>query len=50
MIDSGNHEKKYVGNGSDHWGLLKHFTLPETNIAPENRILEKEIPIAHHHF
>ena len=24
--------------------------LPETNIAPENRPLEKEIPIGNHHF
>ena len=26
------------------------FTLPETNIEPENRPLEKEIPIGNHHF
>ena len=26
------------------------ITLPETNIAPENRPLEKEIPIGNHHF
>ena len=25
-------------------------TLCETNIAPENRPLEKEIPIGNHHF
>ena len=25
-------------------------TLPETNIAPENRPLEKEIPIGNLHF
>ena len=25
-------------------------TLPENNIAPENRPLEKEIPIGNHHF
>ena len=25
-------------------------TLPETNIAPENRPLGKEIPIENHHF
>ena len=31
--------------GGSFWG-----TLPETNIAPENRPLEKEIPIANHHF
>ena len=24
--------------------------FPETNIAPENRPLEKEIPIGNHHF
>ena len=26
------------------------YTLPETKIAPENRPLEKEIPIGNHHF
>ena len=25
-------------------------TLPETNMAPENRYLEKEIPIGNHHL
>ena len=25
-------------------------TIPETNVAPENRPLEKEIPIGNHHF
>ena len=25
-------------------------TLPETNMAPENTSLEKEIPIGNHHF
>ena len=25
-------------------------TLPETKISPENRPLEKEIPIGNHHF
>ena len=25
-------------------------TLPETNMAPENTPLEKEIPIGNHHF
>ena len=25
-------------------------TLPETNVAPENRPLEKEFPIGNHHF
>ena len=27
-----------------------NITLPETNMAPENRPLEKEIPIGNHHF
>jgi len=35
-------------------GVFKHFwiveTFPETNIAPENRPLEKEIPIESYHF
>jgi len=26
------------------------ITLPETNMAPENRPLEKEIPIGNHNF
>ena len=30
--------------------LTEKGTLPETNIAPENRPLEKEIPIGNHHF
>ena len=30
--------------------FVTSFTLPETNIAPENRPLEKEIPIGNHHF
>ncbi len=31
---------------------LRHMrdTIPETNISPENRPLEKEIPIGNHHF
>ena len=31
-------------------GLIFLITLPETNIAPENNPLEKEIPIGNHHF
>ena len=27
-----------------------YITLPETNMAPENDTLEKEIPIGNHHF
>ena len=34
----------------DAWAFLCKFTLPETHIAPENRPLEKEIPIGNHHF
>jgi len=29
--------------------ISTQFTLPKTNIAPENRPLEKEIPIRNHH-
>ena len=38
---------------SQHLGNLvtiHRITLTETNIAPENRPLEKEIPIGNHHF
>jgi len=31
-------------------GANTMVTLLETNIAPENRPLEKEIPIGNHHF
>ncbi len=31
-------------------GQAGPVTLPETNIAPENKPLEKEIPIGNHHF
>ena len=30
--------------------ILEKFTLSETNIALENRALEKEIPIGNHSF
>ena len=29
---------------------MLRITLPETNIVPENRPLEKEIPVGNHHF
>ena len=29
---------------------MESNTLPETNMAPENNPLEKEIPIGNHHF
>ena len=35
------------------WGkqtIHMYSTLPETNIAPENNPLAKEIPIGNHHF
>ena len=34
-----------VISSTDH-----RYTVPKTNIAPENRPLEKEIPIENHHF
>ena len=42
-----------LGGGSGRDGLPElpfTTTLPETNIAPENEPLEKEIPIGNHHF
>ena len=53
---AGRHYQEVSG---DHWRkrtndwLENHMifiTLPETNIAPENGPLEKEIPIGNHHF
>ena len=35
---------------SVHSGFHEVVTLPATNISPENRPLEKEIPIGKHHF
>ena len=38
------------------WGMMKlrcatmECNLPETDMAPENNPLEKEIPIGNHHF
>ena len=43
------HEKKEMTVFGMSKVLVKD-TLPETNIAPENRPLEKEIPIGSHHF
>ena len=43
------HEKKKMTVFGMSKVLVKD-TLPETNIAPENRPLEKEIPIGNHHF
>ena len=47
------HEKLKIENsrGFQRWCLVSvGLTLPETNIARENRPLEKEIPIGNHHF
>ena len=30
--------------------IFRGYTLPETNVVPENRPLEKEIGIGNHHF
>ena len=35
------------GQPLNFWGLYI-YTLPETNISPENRPLEKEIPVENH--
>ena len=34
----------------NQWLFFGSLTLPETNMAPENRPLEKEILIGNHHF
>ena len=53
------HSRKLTAGYPKWWALEKitpfkngviFGTLPETNIAPENRPLEKEIPIGNHHF
>ncbi len=41
---------KLEGNKKLHPTTKHSDTLPETNIARENRPLEKEIPIGNHHF
>ena len=45
---------KWLFDVSQNWlyvyCFLLKITLPETNIAPENRPLEKEIPSGNHHF
>ena len=41
---------KYGPEGWDDFYEGKISTLPETNIAPENRPLQKEIGIGNHHF
>ena len=51
-------ETLHVENGMEElktfdemiWSEGLRTTLPKTNIAPENRPLEKEIPIGNHHF
>ena len=40
---------EFLQNANFDGNHLK-YTLPETNIATENRPLEKEIPIGNHHF
>ena len=42
-----NPHKKEACEAAEHHEAT---TLPETNIAPENWPLEKEIPIGNHHF
>ena len=42
-------EKLTFSRLENHYFLIGD-TLPETKMAPENRPLEKEIPIGNHHF
>ena len=39
-----------LNSGLSVFFQVTKVTLPETKIAPENRVLEKEIPIGNHHF
>ena len=41
---------KLLKTGDLRISLWLSFTLPKTNIAPENSPLEKEIPMGNHHF
>ena len=41
------HSSTFLGDPKERMG---RSTLPETNVAPENRALEKEIPIGNHPF
>ena len=50
-MPASHHKKSDYSDVSDH--EIKVWTsiiLPETNMAPENTPLEKEIPIGNHHF
>ncbi len=51
-LDSRIEQKTLVGYYEQIFLRFRLFgdTPPETNIAPENRSLEKEIPIGNHHF
>ena len=42
--------REEVNNDQIWMRSLHKNTLPETNMAPENNHLEKEIPIGNHHF
>ena len=45
LLVTSNDQGWFVGSRIESPG-----TLPETNMAPENTPLEKEIPIGNHHF
>ena len=45
-----NFQKTRLHNTSFFQKKSNCLTLPETNISPENRALEKEIPIGNHNF
>ena len=52
-LETGKGERTWIDVGISGMLLPKSIdrcTLPETNVAPENRPLEKEIPIGNHHF
>ena len=44
------HKKKILWSLVEGRTALILRTLPETNMAPENTPLEKEVPIENHHF
>ena len=46
LVMKGQRARTFLGMIS----IVTIATLPETNMSPENRSLEKEIPIGNHHF
>ena len=50
VIDGLTYRCEHLVSGFRYHIYIYIDTLPESNIAPENRPLEKEIPIGKHHF